>query len=279
MPSLRQRIAFWWRLPGGYRWHMLLRKLGKRSARIERNGKPFIAPLDASAGVALIYPVEKWMAPLLKRLLPLAPGTFVDVGANIGQTLLWLRSVDEQRPWIGFEPSPEACKAARRLIEINRFQNTTLIEAGLSDRAGSATLHAGGGTDSSATMRTPGPQQDVQTTVKLLNGADLADKELAQPVGILKVDVEGMELEVIRGLRAVIQRDRPLIIFETLPAANAESRDRQQALASELKSQGYRLAHVGLDARLHEVDAPQAADTSDCNFLAVPAQRFDEVLR
>lgn len=279
MASLRQRIAYLWGLPNGYRWYLLMRKLGMKRARTQRNGKTFFAPLDTPGGVALIYPVEKWMAPLLQRLLPLAPGTFVDVGANVGQTLLWLRSVDEQRPWIGFEPAPASCESIRGLIRHNDFQNTTLIPAGLSDQAGTGTLHAGGSTDSSATIRGAGVQQDLSIEVKLLHGANLLASELSAPVGILKVDVEGMELEVIRGLKPLLQRDQPLIIFEVLPCSSPADLDRGQTLTAELKSLNYRLAQIRPDASLHEVDAPLPdADLASCNYLAAPGVRFSQLM-
>jgi len=49
---------------------------------------------------------EPWMADILGRLLPLFPGPFIDVCANLGQTLQQLRAQDHSRPYLGFEPNP-----------------------------------------------------------------------------------------------------------------------------------------------------------------------------
>ena len=289
MPSLFKRVAFLWRAPRWYSWHLLLRKLGVRRVQTERDGKTFVVPLSSPGGVQLVRPFESWWGPLLRQLLPATTGTFVDVGANVGQTLLWLRSVDEDRPWLGFEPSENSCRTVRALIECNSFRNTELIEAGLSDAAGSGVLYAGGGTDSSATMIRDfsgklASQQELAMQVRLLCAAELMDQQFAAQVGIVKIDVEGMELEVLRGLKPVFERDRPILIVEVIPTPDDGSErsrrmlQRQEDLTSYVHSMRYRLAQIHPDARLMDVDAPRNdVGLEWSNYCAIPNERYEEI--
>ncbi len=97
---------------------------------------------------------ELWMCHLLKKILPLKEGIFIDVGVNIGQTLLKLRSVDSSREYIGFEPNPHCVYYVEALIKENGFLNGRLIPVGLLDRDAvlELNLYSDGNTDSQASM-------------------------------------------------------------------------------------------------------------------------------
>jgi len=70
------------------------------------NSTNFKIPINQGTGYENVYMTEMWMVEILERLLPLNPGCFLDVGANIGQTLLKLRAVSKTTFWFGLEPNP-----------------------------------------------------------------------------------------------------------------------------------------------------------------------------
>lgn len=284
MPTLRQRVSYLVRADRTYLWYLLLRKLGKRRLKQEHAGSRLLVPLGVPGGVQLAYMAGRLDYAFLRALLAIAPGSFVDVGANVGLTLCWLKLLEPGRPWIGFEPSPTACACIREVIRLNDFRNTRLIEAGLSDRAGRFTLHAASGTDSSATMlevaRTA--EQDHAREVEVLDGATLADGELRERAGVVKIDVEGMELEVVRGLRAVLNRDRPPLLLEILPVPDDGTerahklRARQGELLAELRALDYRLAQ-SLGGVVRDVQSPSNEAGAPYDYLAIPSERHAEI--
>ena len=71
------------------------------------------------------------MSGLLEVLLPLQPGTFMDVGVNVGQTLIQLRTLDAKRPYVGFEPNPACVFYVNELIRLNTFLSCTVFPVGL----------------------------------------------------------------------------------------------------------------------------------------------------
>ncbi|MBK5964146.1 hypothetical protein CCR95_08625 [Thiocystis minor] len=63
---------------------------------------------------------------LIKTILRLRKGTFIDVGANVGQTFLKFLEIDEKRHYIGFEPQLHGCLAIDDFIQNNGLISSTL---------------------------------------------------------------------------------------------------------------------------------------------------------
>lgn len=287
MATLTERIDFLRRRGIRYAWLLLLRKLGKKYASHRFNGRRFVVPMEDMA-LELIRDDEPWMIPLLKKLLPKAPGLFVDVGVNIGQTLARVKAVEPDRHVVGFEPNPECCRVLKRLMELNVYGRVTLIEAALADHAGTTQLHVDEPADVRGSIITgfrdnmkPGKRT---VEVPVLDGRELATRELGERVGFIKIDVEGAELEVLRGLRPVIERDRPLILFELLGTGSANPEierlreQRQAELLAIFPGVHYSLRRVREDTSLENVgEFEKYPPQSMCNYLAIPDERVKEV--
>jgi FkbM family methyltransferase len=96
------------------------------------DGQPLKIPWIA--GTILDVNLEPWMTDVLRALLPLLPGRFIDVGVNLGQTLAKLKVLEPGRPYMGFEPNPHCLGYVRHLIRANRFSGVDLIPVGLSTK-------------------------------------------------------------------------------------------------------------------------------------------------
>ncbi|MCB9893129.1 MAG: FkbM family methyltransferase [Planctomycetes bacterium] len=287
MPSLASRIRFLRKRGLRYAWILFARKLWLRRTSVTFNGRRYLVPTD-DMSLELVRDDEPWMIPLLKRLLPRTPGVFVDVGVNIGQTLARVKAVEPARACVCFEPNPDCCKVLRGLMQLNDYGEVRLIEAALSDAAGSVSLHV----DESADVRgsiiegfrdnmKPG-QRTIE--VPMVDGRQLLNAELGAAVGFIKIDVEGAELEVLRGLRPVIERDHPIILFELLgtgsadPAIESLRESRQAELLELFPELRYALRRLRPDLKLEMFGEPEKyPDQSMCNYLAIPDDRLDEI--
>lgn len=188
---------------------------------------------------------EPWMTDVLERLLPERPGLFVDVGVNLGQTLVKVRAIEPDRPYLGFEPNP-ACVAFTE----RRFPAYRIIPAALSTTSGVVLLE----TQQANPVATAGtivkglwPDITMRKPVVTLCLQDLPPELFAQAVGFLKIDVEGAELEVLQTLAPIIQRDRPIILIEILSCYSPENQarvSRQEQTEQLLKSNGYVLQRI-----------------------------------
>jgi FkbM family methyltransferase len=143
----------------------------------------------------------------------LKPGdTFIDVGANIGvHVARAARLVGASGRVIAVEPNTENCRLLLLTAEKNHFGNVTLIPSALSD-TGEWTwfgTHIGSNGGVLPTHEET-LSQGFGSIVPIRRLDDIA------PIGtkLIKIDVEGAEISVLRSGLVTIQRDRPLIIME-----------------------------------------------------------------
>jgi FkbM family methyltransferase len=145
----------------------------------------------------------------------LAPGDWVlDIGANVGHYAMRMSElVGPAGRVIAFEPVPDTF--ALLAANVRRFPhaNVTLLNVAVSD--GSAAV--GMQIPSFAEGLTNYYQAHLSDKPEGLTVLTLPVDALALPgrVRLAKIDVEGHELPVLRGMRALLERDHPVLIVET----------------------------------------------------------------
>jgi FkbM family methyltransferase len=179
---------------------------------------------------------------LLQRMLAaLAPDDVVyDVGANIGLVSLALALHGaEKRPRIhAFEPEPNNARALRANLAANSVRSIEVHERALGERAGKVTLfldpHVGAGSHSLIRLR----GLAAETEVELARADDLA-RTLGAPK-VVKIDVEGAELGVLRGMQGLLEARAVRELFlEIHPQALAAGGADEHALRRFLSERGY----------------------------------------
>jgi FkbM family methyltransferase len=142
-----------------------------------------------------------------------------DVGAHKGAYLPWLsRAAGRDGLVAAFEPQPDLAAYLERACAAAGLRNVRVEAAGVSDAAGTRRLHVPGerGTSPGASFEpavaavTPG--REVAARIVALDEY-LGDER--RRLAALKVDVEGHELAVLRGAERRIERDAPLVVFES----------------------------------------------------------------
>jgi FkbM family methyltransferase len=153
---------------------------------------------------------------ILQRLC--RPGTYMfDVGANLGLMALPVLSATSESRLVSFEPSPNTIPFLRRTIaESGLGGRWRLVEKAVACAPGTANFSLSARTEGfydglRHTHRAPEARQ-VQVEVTSL------DEEWMSlgcpPVSMIKIDVEGGELDVLRGARECLSRERPHILLE-----------------------------------------------------------------
>lgn len=139
--------------------------------------------------------------------------TVLDVGANIGVvTLPAARWVGHSGRVIAFEPNPSAVSLLKRSVARNGFHNVTVHEVGLSDEDRAAVLRVPPGHAGCASVRDSG--EGVQCRLVPLDALELGHG--CETVRLMKIDVEGHELKVLRGAANFFDRAPPeLVLFES----------------------------------------------------------------
>lgn len=244
------------------------------------NHVKFNIPVINGTGYYHLLKHEDWFQKILQEFLPKTKGSFIDVGMNIGQTILKVKSILPQQNYIGFEPNPLCAYYCTKLIEANNFENSTVYPFGLYNRTEVLTLYMDKDYASGASvlqkLRKNMDRYKKQIKVPVFVGDDIFEKENMQ-VGLLKADVEGAELEVIKGLQKTILKDKPLIILEILPVYDEHlengkyRKEREDELLSNLFNMGYVMYRINeSDATLTALQQIEVhGDMNKTNYLFV----------
>lgn len=233
---------------------------------------------------------ETWMISLLNNILKQKEGAFLDIGVNLGQTLIKVKGIELKREYIGFEPNPTCVFYTKELIKNNKFENCTILPVGLFTEDNVLSLECINNTevDSAASLiknlrhsiiqhRIPVPVFRFQTIANILN----IDK-----ISIVKIDVEGAELEVVKSLYSVFNDYRPFVILEVLPVYSNEKKmrkERQEELEQlfcELNYLFFRVdksannTYIGLK-KIKEIGIH--SDLNQCDYVVIPNELENEL--
>ncbi len=179
------------------------------------NGLRFRAYPDCTSSSGIFYTRVPNVEPVLFIRDHVRGGTLVDIGANVGSVSLLLGDCFEAG-WL-FEPNPVAAARARENIEINHLP-FEVHEVALSDCEGLVEFENLGGVNSCNRavegFRTEAP---TITVPRITFDRFLADHHPPAPITVVKVDVEGHENAVFRGMELFLKNQRPrLVMFEYL---------------------------------------------------------------
>jgi len=258
---------------------------------VEINHQTIKIPVIAGLSCDL---TETWMLSILEQLFQEQEGAFLDVGINLGQTLIKVKGVDLERQYIGFEPNPTCVFYVKELIKENQFNDCTIFPVGLFTEDTVLLLECIGDTevDSAASViqnfrpdhiiqrRIPVPVFRFQSIINILS---------LDRVGIVKIDVEGAELEVVTSLYQLLDTQRPIVLLEVLPVYSNENmlrKGRQEALErifNELKYCLFRVdkngdAFIGLE-KIETIGIH--ADLNQCDYVVIPnelAAKIQDIL-
>jgi FkbM family methyltransferase len=164
--------------------------------------------------------------------------TYVDVGTNRGQLLrVALRAAPAGRH-VAFEPIPELAAGLRREFPLLDSRQLALsAQPGTAEFCHFRTMDGWSGLRRSLEVSDErGAPEYIEVRVSTL------DVELAElRPRVIKIDVEGAELEVVRGGREVLARAKPFVIFEHVPSASALYGSPPGAVWEELRGLGYEI--------------------------------------
>ncbi len=184
------------------------------------NGFQFRAYPNCQASSAVLYTRIPNFICLSFLRRHIQRGTLLDIGANVGLISLLLADVIQHA--ILFEPNPVAAARARENLALNHL-SFEVRELALSDLAGIVEVENAGGVDS-CNRTVVGFSTSVPTISVRRNTLDAFLAEggaLPAPISAIKIDVEGHENSVLRGMLNLLRMDRPkLVMFEYLRRTN-----------------------------------------------------------
>src|SRR4051812_47086354 len=228
-------------------------------------------------------------------------GCFVDIGANEGRMLLLLLYLDLDLSYLGFEPQLEGAYYIQELIRANKLKRHNILATALGSKNFMVALHRHFPMDATATYTFAGysPQGYSETVYVPVSTADDQLRALEDDIFLVKLDTEGSEAEVLKGMNRTLQEKRPPVYFEVMGYRNLlEGTYSREFSAGELpenerlrlienrranmeildkfwRKQGYTIYFCREDGTLRQAESidpgPQSHDNrGEMNYLAMP---------
>ena len=185
---------------------------------------------------------------LLKQVLKKGDEV-VDIGANVGMFALTARHIVGSEGIVySFEPNPEVRKKLNRNIEINRIENIKVYPVGLGEAEGQFVLYvpyinAGEGSFGCFTDKEYQNSEYYKVPVDVNVGDNLLQESVPR---LIKIDVEGGEVSVLKGISKLIDRHRPLIVAEYVPQHISRFGNSFEDILSIAQEHSYKIFKLGL---------------------------------
>jgi FkbM family methyltransferase len=187
-------------------------------------------------------PVQEAMAKHLH-----SGGVCYDIGANMGFfSLIAARLVGPTGFVSAFEPVAENAASIRENVRLNQFSNINTFEVAVGRTSGEAELLLtdwdGGSTLASSSVKPSEPVSRRNVRVVALDDF-IAEKNLRLPT-FVKIDVEGLELEVMQGMTKTIETAMPILLYEVDDGDREKFLNRWTALDKYVQGLGYDIVHL-----------------------------------
>lgn len=167
----------------------------------------------------------------------------IDVGAFVDgwYTLFPAALVGEEGHVYSFEPAPEYYKRLKENIALNKLKNITLVKKGVYDKAKTLSFYVAEGRSSllkeqaESYKKTAAPKVTIQTVT--LDSFITFNK--IKKVSFIKVDVEGVEMNVLRGAIKTLKRMHPNLIIEIVDEQLKLGGSSKKEVITFLENLGY----------------------------------------
>jgi FkbM family methyltransferase len=223
-----------------------------------------LGAIDAEARQALRedLAMEAILASTLRR-----DDTFVDVGTNRGQVLRDAVRIAPGGRHVAFEPIPSLAAEIA-----GAFPDVDCRAIAIADRKDVRSFCHFTRLDGWSGLRRYSTVSDSQGAPVFFDvEVSTLDAEIGELTpSVIKIDVEGAELAVLEGGRALLARARPLVIFEHVPAAAAMYGDALEAPWDLLTELGYRIFAITGEGPLTRSEFVRTSGI--VNWLATPAR-------
>lgn len=199
---------------------------------VTRNGFKFRLDLSEYMQWLLFYGIKAEPRDSLFNLLK-SEMTVYDIGANIGETSL----VFSRRCSLvyAFEPDPETNRRLRDHLSINMVENVITFELAAGNSNASVSLmrtdHNSGGNRITS--------DSTGSTVEVCRLDDLVMHKNLKFPSLIKIDVEGYELQVLEGAIDIITKSRPIIFSEVNDQLLKQNNGSARSLIDFLELHGY----------------------------------------
>ncbi len=141
----------------------------------------------------------------------------IDIGANIGYYTL-IAAKKAANGWVhSFEPVTKNYEALQKNIHLNHLTNVTTNAAGISADESLETYYISSGDNSGMSGLRPAENFSGFTEkIKTITLDSYAETKKLSHIDIIKIDIEGNEMNALKGMKIILEKYSPVIFIELI---------------------------------------------------------------
>ncbi len=255
-----ENIASWVR-EGTQRWNIrgiprvlyATRKLmlgnSPRLFRLSKNTQVYLDPNDYVQCMMFYGRYSREILEVFKRFAGQGD-TVIDVGAHVGYFTLFLAElVGSYGHVYSFEPDPRARSFLTKSVRGNGMDWIDVSPLALATGRGPVKFFLAKGLGSSSAIKGVQQVDAEEITIQTVSLDELVDQgQVLGNIRMVKIDIEGYELDAIRGMTKVLKKHRPVMVVEVNEEMLSARGESSASLLALLTSLNYRI-EVILDPR------------------------------
>jgi FkbM family methyltransferase len=178
----------------------------------------------------------------------------IDVGANIGiHTVVMAKYVGKTGHVFAFEPSPYNVKLLKNTVSLNGFQNVTVIDNAVSDKPGKGSFYFSKGISAHSLSDFGYNKGAIEVNIESI---DHFCEKLNKKIDFLKIDAEGYDFKVLKGMENILRNSNPKFLIEFFPERIKKSGDSPEEFLRFLFKEGFSVKNLsdGKQLALSDID-------------------------
>jgi FkbM family methyltransferase len=198
--------------------------------------------------------------------------TVVDIGANVGTyTLLALQSVGGAGRVVAYEPTPRVFDILKNNVQVNGFLETGVVDLrrkAVTDEGSSGRpFYVPGTSLTHSSLFDEAEAGDGHSQVISVDTVSLDDDlETIDRIDVIKIDAEGAEPLILRGMQRLLSRSPDVTIFmEFAPQHLLRAGVEPRSFLTEMRQQGFQIMEIVEPTG----DAREVVDDTLCNCFSV----------
>lgn len=204
--------------------------------------------------------------------------TFLDVGSHIGSILSAVSSQSKTIKLIGIEAIPDKAKKLGQ-----KFPNAEIHQCAVGNQEGEVSFYINTQKSGYSSLKQNSHNLESNTVEIKVPITRLDTLISSNNVDVIKLDVEGVELEVLYGSKNLIKNNRPVIMFESGPSVEENWIETKKEMWSLLTALDYevftpnRVAHNSPALSQETFIESHYYPRRTTNYFAIPVERRTEI--
>src|SRR5205809_6618149 len=210
---------------------------------------------------------EKELGDLLKKMRR-PNDVFIDIGANIGYFSLFYATVAPTVKVISFEPVKDLFQKMNENISINECKNIVTINVAVGELNEQNELFLSANDNlGMSSFQQPENYSGKMEKVQVVAIDDWFKTSGLTKIDLIKLDIEGSELAALKGMKAVLQEQRPALVVEINPETLSRFDLKPFDIYNYLNHLNFDKFLISENARLEHLDSNEVNQTINVLFI------------